>query len=327
MVQETMRVFVTLFNSRYMSRGLVMYESLCKALSNFKLYIVAFDDVAYRKLTELNLVNVIVIALGEFEDEALLQAKGTRNEREYCWTCSSKSILYVLEKYNETECTYIDADLYFYADPTCLIEEMGEDNAVLITEHRYSDYCNQAETSGKYCVQFVTVRNNDKGMRVLRWWTERCLEWCYARTEDGKFGDQMYLDKFTSMFEGVHELRHLGGGVAPWNVDQYTFFREDGNVMLRRKGVEEKIPVIFFHFHEISFFDKDVVHLAPSFYKIPDTAITCLYKEYIRETERICLKYGLLDNREYWRCEKQFRDDDMDMLAHEKNYYQHSLFI
>lgn len=37
-------------------------------------------------------------------------------------------------------------------------------------------------------------RNNQQGRKVLTWWRKACLEWCYNRFEDGRFGDQKYLD-------------------------------------------------------------------------------------------------------------------------------------
>lgn len=301
-----------------------MYESLKKVMDHFHLYIIAFDQLAYRKLKEFDLEKVTVISLEEFEDEELLRVKEERTAAEYCWTCSSKAALFILEHIGVPECTYIDADLCFFSNPAVLLQELGEDNAVLITAHRYSEYCDQTIQSGKYCVQFVTFRNNKKGMDVLRWWAERCIEWCFAVNEEKRFGDQKYLDYFHDKFEGVHDLEHIGGGVAPWNVSQYSFWQENGQIFMKENKSGRKEALIFYHFHSLIFFDKDVVHLADNMYKIPDTAITCVYKKYIRYTEEVCRKYRLEES--VWKNKNRFRDNDLDRLDHKKNYYQYSLF-
>lgn len=319
------KYFVTLFNSNYMSRGLVMYESLKREMGDFHLYIIAFDDKARGKLAGLGLDRATVISLEEFEDESLLRVKGGRTAAEYCWTCSSKSILYVMERFKVEECTYIDADLCFFSDPAALTQELGEDGSVLLTAHRYSKYCDQTAESGKYCVQFVTVKGDGNGMEALRWWAQKCLEWCYARVEETRFGDQKYLDFFHEKFRGVRDLTHLGGGVAPWNVSQYSFYEENGRVFMRERATGSVCPLVFYHFHGMDFFNKDVIHLTCNEYIIPDTAIACIYKKYVRYTECVCRKYGLRDGA--WRNEQAFRDDDLDKLEHEKNYYQKSLFL
>lgn len=319
-------VGVSVFDSRYLSRGLVMYESLIRQQVDFILYIIAFDDRCYDKLNELQLKDVIVIPLNEFEDKDLLKVKKQRTRGEYCWTCSSKSILYILERYGEKECTYIDADLCFFHNPADLIEELESKDSVLITEHRYSDYCDQSKTSGKYCVQFVTIRNNEIGMKVLKWWTERCIEWCYNRVENGKFGDQKYLDEWCEQFDGVHELQNLGG-VAPWNANQFIFSRKNNKIYLRKHNTDENIPLVFYHFHGLTFFDKDVVQLAPSGYSIPDSAVTNIYKEYIALTAYVCEKYYLYEEQNIWLDKEHFRDDKLDELMHTKNYYQYSLLV
>lgn len=163
-----------------------------------------------------------MVSLHQFEDSELLRVKPTRTAAEYCWTSTASTILYSINTFGLQNCTYIDADMCFYSDPAALIDEMGE-NSVLITDHRYTAQYDQSVTSGKYCVQFVTFKNTKEGLAVLNWWRNACIEWCYNRVEEGKFGDQKYLDCWTTQFNGVHELKHLGGGVAPWNVQQYTF--------------------------------------------------------------------------------------------------------
>ena len=110
-----------------------MYESLNRHCKDFHLYVFAFNDECFSVLKSLYLANMTVISLPEFEDEELLKVKPTRSRGEYCWTCSSSTILYVLDNYDVDHCTYIDADLYFFASPQILLDEMDESESVLIT--------------------------------------------------------------------------------------------------------------------------------------------------------------------------------------------------
>lgn len=242
--------FCTLFDINFLTQGLVMYESLRETCEDFHLYIFAFCDESYKVLTQLGLKNTTIISLEEFEDEELLKVKPTRTAGEYCWTCSSSIILYCLQKFKLDYCTYIDADLYFYSNPKSLLEEIG-DNSILLTEHRYTPTRDLTETSGKYCVQFITFKNDERGLKALNWWRNSCLDWCYARFEDGKFGDQKYLDDWTERFEGVHVLKHLGGGVAPWNIEQYKITKTDNKLYLCELCDKKKVEFVFYHFHSI----------------------------------------------------------------------------
>jgi hypothetical protein len=114
-----------------------------------------------------------------------------------------------------------------------------KDASVLITDHRYAPEYDQSKGSGKYCVQFICFKNDDNGMKALKWWRDACIDWCFSRIKDGKFGDQKYLDDWTTQYSGVHELQHLGGGVAPWNVRQYLFDQINGIIKGKKKN--EKI--------------------------------------------------------------------------------------
>lgn len=242
--------FCTLFDINFATQGIAMYESLKKHCEKFHLYIFAFCDKSYELLTKLNLENVTVISLNEFEDEDLLRVKPTRTTAEYCWTCSSSTIRYCLDTFNLEDCTYIDADLYFYSNPKVLIDEMG-DKSVLITEHRYTPEFDQTKTSGKYCVQFITFKNDEKGREVLNWWRNSCIDWCYSRFEDGKFGDQKYLDDWTTRFDCVHVLEHIGGGVAPWNIHQYRIIKSKNKLFVLENNTEKPAELVFYHFHAI----------------------------------------------------------------------------
>jgi hypothetical protein len=263
--------YCTLFDSNYLSRGLAMYESLKKHSKNFHLYIFAFDTRSYILLKKLNLALTTIIFFNEFEDDELLEVKKNRTQVEYFWTCTPSIVKHCIVNFNLENCTYLDADIYFFSDPNILIEEMGS-KSILITEHRYTPEYDQSLIRGVYNVQFVTFKNDINGMKALNFWRNSCISWCYNRVENNKFGDQKYLDDWTVRFEGVHVLKNLGGGVAPWNIKQYK--------------LEEKFfELIFYHFHDLKFLFNDKVDLGG--YQLRKEDIKILYKPYLNHLKTI----------------------------------------
>lgn len=285
--------FCTLFDKNYLSRGIALYNSLLQHCSSFHLYIFAFDDTAFRVLKNMKLEYATIIPLNEFEDSELLDVKSSRSVAEYCWTSTSSTVLFVLEKYNVESCTYLDADLFFYSSPEILINEMGS-KSILITEHRYSPQYNKEIKSGRYCVQFITFRNDEKGLTALKWWRSRCIEWCYNRYEDGKFGDQLYLDDWTDRFEGVHVLQHKGGGIAAWNVQQYEFFYRENSLWGREITSGEEFPVIFYHFHYLRFIKDGRIELGRRI--LTQNVLDIFYKPYIQYLEKVKKEILKTDN-------------------------------
>ena len=274
--------FCTLFDSKYAAKGLVMYQSLRKVCTQFHLYVFAFDESLANALKRMRLPDITIIPLSDFEDQELLRVKAERSPGEYCWTCSSSTILYCIQHFHLDHCTYLDSDLFFFSDPIVLFNEMGEDD-VLITKHRYSSQYDQSEISGKYCVQFMTFKNTDNSLFILKWWRNECLKWCFNRYEDGKFGDQKYLDDWTERFTGVHVLKHLGGGVAPWNMQQYTFEKSRGNVIGRTLD-GHSFKVIFFHFHALLCYKKGIIReFYAQEYFLSNNARYCLYIPYVKQ--------------------------------------------
>ncbi len=278
-----MQYFCTLFNSNYLSRGLAMYHSLDEHTSDFHLFILAFDDTCYDILQNLCLKNVTIIALKDFENPELLSVKSSRSLAEYCWTCTPFTIWYCIHNYSLDHCTYLDSDLLFFSDPKQLTEELAS-NSVLITEHRYSPEYNQADKCGIYCVQFMCFKNTETGLKVLNWWKNACLEWCYNRFEDGKFGDQKYLDDWTERFQGVHVLKHIGGGVAPWNNNQYMF-QVIGNKLMVKFNAKLS-PLVFYHFHDFRYCAEESYRLTNEHYILKPQTIKLIYSIYCKALQR-----------------------------------------
>jgi Methyltransferase domain len=241
--------FCTLFDSRYLARGLVTVRSLRHVHSDARVYVLCIDDKTRRVLERLDEPGVTAIGLNELEehDPALAGVKGGRTRGEYCWTSTPALCRFLFDREPELdEVTYLDADLFFFNDPQPIFDELAG-GAVLIVPHRYApQWAEQERAHGIYNVEWVTFRRGDRGLAVLDWWRERCIEWCYARVEDGKFGDQKYLDDWPERFQGVHVLRHPGGGLAPWNVPRHRLANEAGSITVDGE------PLVFFHAHSLA---------------------------------------------------------------------------
>jgi hypothetical protein len=282
-----MNSFCTLFDSFYLSRGLAMYESLKRNISDFHLYIFAFDNLALTILNTLKLENTTIISLKEFENKELLTIKPTRTKAEYCWTCTSSTIEYVLNNYSVNSCTYIDSDLFFYHSPYVLLEELTDEKTVLISEHRFSWFgkIHEERRAGRFCVQFITFNKSTESRAVLSKWKNQCIDWCYAKFEDGKFGDQKYLDEWPDLYKNVKISEIIGGGVAPWNIRQYKIKINGDSVT----GVEVKtgssFDLIYYHFHYVRFLDNGYIDLGWNV--IPKDSINKLYIPYINTIIRI----------------------------------------
>jgi hypothetical protein len=250
-------------------------------LSDSILFVYCFDDLTLDILTQMSLPGLVPVSLKEFESQELLRIKPTRTIAEYCWTCTPHIIRHAIRSFDLPSVTYLDADLYFFNSPKALTDEWDAAGAsILITDHRYTPEYDNALRFGTYCVQFMSFRADVQGMTALNWWSDRCIEWCYDKVEDGKFGDQKYLDDWTVRFQGVHVLRHLGGGVAPWNVQQYTVqSTNDASVLMQESSTGVAFNLVFYHFHGLKIYADGEIDLAP--YVLSEEMKRVVYQPYI----------------------------------------------
>ena len=247
--------FCTLFDSYYLHKGIALYLSLERITNDFHLYVMAFDRNSYDKLRSSGFDKMTVELLDDFETPELKAVKPSRSKAEYCWTAGPSVIFYFLTKYGLDKITYLDSDLYFLSDPHIIEEEAG-DSSVVITEQNISEEA--AARYGRYCVQYMTFKNDEDGLGALTWWRDKCLDWCFQIMEPTRYADQKYIDEFPKRWKNVCVLKNLGAGVAPWNMHRYAY----SDNSLSFEGNEW--PLVFFHMHGVIVSIKDKVLTAHS---------------------------------------------------------------
>lgn len=262
-----MEHFVTLFDSNFLPQGLALYASMERHIKAYTLWILCVDDNVFHNLQELNLRHAKLLQLSKLETSKLLKVKAERNKGEYCWTLTPLTFKYVFKAdKNIKRVTYIDADIWFIKSPKPIFDEFdASKKQVLITEHAYASKYDQTATSGRFCVQFLIMTRNG-GELVRKWWEDRCIEWCFDRVENGKFGDQKYLDKWPEMFPDlVHVMLKQEFALAPWNAIRFPY----------SSG-------IFWHFHGLRL-NRNKRLLFGHAYQIPKSTYEAIYLPYIND--------------------------------------------
>ena len=258
-----MRNYCTLLDSNYLDKLLALHSSLVKHSSKkIKLYVLCMDNKTFEILNDLDIKEIFPIALEDIENEKLLTAKKNRTKAEYCWTCTPSIIKYIFDEFHVKDCTYIDTDMYFYSDPEILFIE---DADTIIVEHRLPNTPKHKKiehTNGKYCVEFNYFNDSENSQNILNFWTNACIDWCFARAEENKYGDQKYLEYIADNFENVEISKNVGAGVAPWNLTEYTLCNVNECITLKYKNIINDL--VFYHFSGIKFINKNKVNINTS---------------------------------------------------------------
>lgn len=249
-----MKFFATYFDRNYLSRGLVLYDSLKEFCKNFKLFILCLDNESkeYFQNRPDSFPEVTIIFLSEIEsfDVELNRIKESRSRIEYYFTISPCLPLYILKQYNLPHICTVDADILFLDSPKPLFNYL-DNHSIVITPHKFSKEIESSIKYGRFNVSFQIFKNDTTGLNCLERWRKLCLEWCgdYYDEVNNRFADQKYLDEWPSLY-GIN-LKILDDnicGIAPWNLNNYKIINEGKHFFSNGE------KMVFYHFHHFKIF-------------------------------------------------------------------------
>lgn len=280
-----LRTYCTYFDSRYLPRAIALYRSLQRHDGDFCLHALCFDDAAYTAVSAMSEPNFKPISLDEFlvGDPALSAARTNRSQVEFYFTCSPSLPLYLFKKDPQLDqVTYLDADLYFFDRPKLVFDEIGR-ASIAIIPHRFPPYLRRLESTGTFNVGWLSFRQDEEGLACLNRWRGQCLEWCFDRLEDGRFGDQGYLNEWPRMYNSLAVVQQKGANLAPWNVGGAYLSLEDGKVKI------DGDPLVFYHFQSLARVARGVYRLNfRKFQTRPGRLLReYVYRPHVRELESI----------------------------------------
>ncbi len=273
-------VYVTCFDKNYILKAMAMYFSLIRHNPSASLWVLPMDTETKRLLGKMKLKNLYLIDKKDFEDKKLLEAKKNRSRVEYIWTCTPSLPLYIFKKDKLVKyVVYIDADFFFFSGAGPAFKEL-RNGSIFIEKHRYSSgekYRN--ERTGRFNVSFMIFKRDKEGLKCLRRWRKQCIKWCYARVEDGKFGDQLYLNEWPDLYKNLVISKNLGINAAPWNISQYDIIKEGKFVYINRDRL------ICYHFHQFEILGQKSFTRTHG-YRLSRQIIENIYRPYEGEIEK-----------------------------------------
>jgi hypothetical protein len=271
----------TYFDIHYLARGLALFRSLCRHWPAFELWALCLDDETHDVLGRLALPGLRPLRLSELlaADPGLAACRVDRSELAFYYTCTAPLMLHVLERAPHAEAViYVDADLFFFADPAPLLAELAT-GSILVHRHRLRGRW-QREGNGDFNVGLVAHRRDGQALACLRHWREQCLASCDDRPVNDRWGDQQYVEHWPARYSGLVVSQHAGAGVAPWNLADYRLAVEVGG----RVTVDSE-DLLFFHFHGLAQIGPGLVctRLARYGVRLGRVARRHIYGPYLRE--------------------------------------------
>ena len=239
------RIYCTQFDSQFLTRGIAMLRSVRRFDACATLQVLALDGQCAQVLADLfrNGLNLITTETLAEQYPELPALREQRSTWAYYATQKPMGVMHALENAPPMSIVaFIDADTWFFADPTPLFAELGA-ASIGLSPHRYSTDLQHFAAAGEYNAGCILWRADAEGVRCTRDWTRDCLEWCGEQLDaSGRYMNQGYLRNWPERYSGVHVLSHPGVNLAPWNVDNHMLAPDGAGIAV------DGSPLIFFHF-------------------------------------------------------------------------------
>lgn len=136
---------------------------------------------------------------------------------------------------------YLDTDVYFFDSIDKYLKKNG-DLSFIVFQHMYVNETIEYRY-GKYNAGFVILRKNNHSRAILDEWSRLCSEWCFIRSEPGRFADQGYLDRLVNHPFALGDLSTSINLGMHYPLTKETLKQERGRIRIYNESL------ICFHFH------------------------------------------------------------------------------
>lgn len=234
----------------YIPKARVLGKSIKKFHPEIKFHLV-LSDIFPQSIILENEPFDSIISIEELNIPNLKQWIFKHSVVEMCTAIKGVAFQEIFKRYNCEQVIFLDPDIAIFSPLDELLQHF-EESSILLTPHQLEPEKSREKVidneicflmHGVFNLGFLGVKSSLEGIRFLEWWSNRCLNFCYADTASGLYTDQRWIDLVPSFFTQVAILRNPAYNVAYWNLTnrEVTGSFEEG-IFVNGK------PLCFYHF-------------------------------------------------------------------------------
>ncbi|MEO5562033.1 MAG: hypothetical protein ABIR18_01335 [Chitinophagaceae bacterium] len=300
-------VVVTTCSANHLAQAKGFGNSLLRFNPTYK-YIIGLADklpanIKRESFAPYEIVEVYELNIPEFDEMY-------KRYNTFELNCALKSffLAYAMKTYQPSKLLFMDSDMVVF-DSLEYISKLLDNHSILLTPHIFSPFPVDQDKpqerdilkAGVYNAGFLALRNDDTGNAFLKWWTERMVDQCYEKPKLGMVVDQNWLNLVPVYYNNVKIIEHKGCNVAYWNLHERKVEKQDGKYI-----VNEKYPLLFFHFSGYQFSLPDTVSRHQSRYGMQDFPVVKELFSIYHEMLKINGHEEMLKTRCFYRKEKSW---------------------
>ncbi|WP_040278209.1 hypothetical protein [Psychroserpens damuponensis] len=241
------QTFCTIITSNYFFYAKAIYDSLAEIIVDFNFNVLVVDEdidlIEYKtiKIIRLNEIKTVLKS-----DYSMIQKYESDLESNLRWALKPVFLKYLLTIRGYDKVFFLDPDLYFYSDPSFLLDILDHRDVILTPHWRSKDPFLDASnfnclfTEGLYNAGFFGCNKN--AINVLDWWLSVCSY--KMEKEEGFYVDQIYLNLMPIYFSSqVQVIEHRGCNISNWNRVECERTNIDNEVL-----INNSFPIVFIHY-------------------------------------------------------------------------------
>lgn len=270
----------TVFDKQYLVRALALYKSAKCHIPHSQIWTLCLDKESKYLLDSLNYKDLHTKLVEDLGDHELMSTQANRTRGEFAFTTKAAWLDYLIKSHCVAHGDILilaDADILFYRHINKYLQDW-QNHSIGITPHNFPKQKKYKEKSfGIYNAGMAIFTVDNQSKLCIEDWRKSVIKWCFARSEDGKFADQAYLNEWPHTYKGVYDIPDPGINAGPWNIENYMI-KKDAEDDFTINGK----PLMAYHFHGAKpYLDKDTVKFSPVY-----ILHTTLYRSYARKIQQ-----------------------------------------